>query len=65
MTLQDRYQEQDAVDEQLKCSTQKLYSLLRDGKEMVTNVVVADDRREIIRRMDEVSVTVGRTPITQ
>lgn len=53
--MEERYQEQDAVDDQLKSSTQQLVSLLRDGQELVSNVVVADDRREITRRMKEVS----------
>lgn len=53
--MEERYQEQDAVDGQLKSSTQQLVSLLRDGQELVTNVVVADDRREITRRVKEVS----------
>lgn len=53
--MEERYQKQDAVDGQLKSSTQQLVSLLRDGQELVSNVVVADDRREITRRMKEVS----------
>lgn len=44
----------DAIREQLQRSALKLTRLLRDGTELVSNVVVADDKREIDRRMSEV-----------
>lgn len=45
---------QEKVDDQLRTSAKELVVLVRDGRETVTNVAVADDRREIRRRMDEV-----------
>lgn len=44
-----------AVVVQVQSSSQQLVTLLHDGKEIVTNVVVADERREIERRMKEVT----------
>lgn len=46
--------QKDEIQEQLQRSALKLTKLLRDGTELVSNVIVADDKREIDRRMSEV-----------
>lgn len=48
--LLQRFNDHEVVDNQLKRSASELLDFLRDGKEVVTNIRVADDRREIRRR---------------
>lgn len=50
---------QDGLERQLKQSDRDLSEMIRDGDELITNICIANDKREVDRRNKEAELREG------
>lgn len=50
---------EDGLERQLKQSDRELAEIIRDGDELITNICIANDKREVDRRNKEAELREG------